>query len=156
VVSYQIILFYDLRQFSVCVCVCSVVKAHCCHRLMTKLFVVCFNFIYVLNIICSYFILNFVEYFVVFMKYHSYLQDCIEAIDDTQIDARVSHKTHFHFHGGKCTTTQNVMCVSNMNLCFYLQGKIHFTPPKFEIIFNSIFNISIFAMSPLSFQIFAI
>jgi hypothetical protein len=135
----------------------SVVKAHCSHRLMTKLFVVCFNFIYVLNIICSYFILNFVEYFVVFMKYHSYLQDCIRAIDGTQINARVSHKTHFHLCGRKCTTTQNVICVSDLDLCFYLRGKIYFTPPNFGVIFKSTFNASIFAMPPpppLNFHFF--
>jgi hypothetical protein len=72
----------------------------------------------VLNIICSSFILNFVQYFLVFMKYHSHSQDCIRAIDGTQIDARVSRTTHLHFHGRKCTITQNVMCVVDMDLCF--------------------------------------
>jgi hypothetical protein len=72
----------------------------------------------VLNIICSSFILNFVQYFLVFMKYHSHSQDCIRAIDGTQIDVRVSCTTHLHFRGRKCTITQNVMCVADMDLCF--------------------------------------
>ena len=30
----------------------------------------------------------------------------------------VSRTTHLHFRGRKCTTTQNVMCVVDVDLCF--------------------------------------
>ncbi|XP_059433235.1 uncharacterized protein LOC132166408 [Corylus avellana] len=50
--------------------------------------------------------------------YYPWFADCIGTIDGTQIDARVSSKKHIHYRGRKCTTTQNVMCVVDLDLCF--------------------------------------
>ncbi|XP_059449435.1 uncharacterized protein LOC132180551 [Corylus avellana] len=50
--------------------------------------------------------------------YYPWFADCIGTIDGTQIDARVSNKKHIHYRGRKCTTTQNVMCVVDLDLCF--------------------------------------
>jgi hypothetical protein len=47
-----------------------------------------------------------------------FLQNCIGAIDGTQIDAEVKGMSTVPYRGRKKKATQNVMCVVDMDLCF--------------------------------------
>jgi hypothetical protein len=47
-----------------------------------------------------------------------FLQNCIGAIDGTQIDAAVRGMSDVTYRSRKRKATQNLMCVVNMDLCF--------------------------------------
>jgi len=47
-----------------------------------------------------------------------YLRGCIGAIDGTHIDAKVINGDEDTYRGRKHTTTQNVMCVADLDLYF--------------------------------------
>jgi hypothetical protein len=69
-----------------------------------------------LDILKNMLIRMLVRMYYEFINY--FLQNCIGAIDGTQIDAEVRGMSAVPYRSRKKKATQNVMCVVDMDLCF--------------------------------------